>query len=373
MQKLYAALSSIAVALSLSTITSAATEYVLVNLNSVTENAGKIYALNTATGALTLEGTLSTGGTGLKAINFGDVEQAITPNADCVFIADTGTSEIAAFSKTTTYSKVGNYTNVSVAFDEDGGSLSVTPNGKFLYATYSQSQNIGAWAINPDCSLAFVASYYPSALDLPLSALKVTPNGEYLVLGTTDQFAIDQSTGALTALGRLPECGCLFNGIDFTKDSKIVAFASGPAANAYVARITPTGLKDLRMWVLASPQQAAQNTIPFFSAAGYGGAGNLYFGAIGGGSEKTPSAVITTNFTESPLTLSVVSITQIDSPQFRDGAIAATGDIMVVAEFPNQIGVYQINPDGSLTQLSTTTVTGNEIGLFSLSIFPNTR
>ncbi len=260
-----------------------------------------------------------------------------------------------------------------MAFDEDGGSLSVTPNGKFLYATYSQSQNIGAWAINPDCSLGFIASYYPSALDLPLSALKVTPNGEYLVLGTTDQFAIDQSTGTLTALGRLPECGCLFNGIDFTKDSKVVAFASGPAANAYIARITPTGLKDLRMWVLASPQQAAQNTTPFFSAAGYGGAGNLYFGAIGGGSEKMPSAVITTNFSESPLSLSVTNITQIESPQFRDGAIAATGNTMVVAEFPNEIGVFHINPDGSLSQLSTTKVMGTEIGVFSLSIFPNTR
>ncbi len=373
MKKLFAVFSLIALTLGLCSASFAATEYVVVNINSITENAGKIYALDTTTGTLTLIKDLPTGGTGLTAINFGDIEQAITPNAGCVFIADTGTSEIAAFSKATGYAKVGNYTSATVAFDYDGGTLSIAPNGKFLYASYSQSENIGAWIINSDCSLTFIASYYPSGDTAPYSAIRVTPNGKYVVLGSSDQFLIDQTTGALTGLGRLPECGCLFNGIDFTKDSKFAVFASGPAANAYVARITSTGLKDPRMWVLASPQQAGQNTIPFFSASGYAGSGNLYFGAVGGGSQKMPSAVITTHFTENPLRITTTNITQINSPKFQDGAVAATGNTMVIAEFPNEIGVYRINQDGSLTQLSTTTVTGNEIGVFSLSVFPNAR
>ncbi|MGA2696873.1 MAG: hypothetical protein ABSE92_12475, partial [Terriglobales bacterium] len=184
---------------------------------------------------------------------------------------------------------------------------------------------------------------------------------------------IDQNTGELTDLGRLPECGCLLNGIDFTKDSKFAVFAGGSAANAYVARVTPSGLKDPRIWVLASPQQAAQNMVPFFSADGYGGSGNLYFGASGGGSQQRPSAVITTSFIENPLSITVTNITQIESPQFKDGNIASTGNLMVVAEFPNEIGVFQINSDGSLTQLATTTVTGDALGVFSLSMFPNTR
>lgn len=349
----------------------AGTAYVLVNINSITENAGNLYKLDTQSGALTLIKVLPTGGTGLTAINFADVEQAITSNAGCVFLADTGTSDIAAFSKATGYAKVGNYTNVNVAFDYQGGSLSVTPNGKFLYASYSQSENVGAWQINQDCSLTFIASYYPSGDAYPYSALKVTPNGLYMIMGSTDQFSIDQNTGALVDLGRLPECPCASSGIDFTRDSKIAVFAA--VQTVYLARITPTGLKDPRSWILTTRQQANGIANPFFSAAGYNGSGNLYFGAIGGGIQSLPSAVITTNFTEKPPSITLTNITQIDSPKLQDGAIAATGNIMVVAEFPNEIGVFQINADGSLTQRTSTTVTGNDVGAFSLSVFPITR
>jgi WD40 repeat protein len=350
---------------------SAQTEYVLVNINSITENAGNLYELDTATGALTLIKVLPTGGTGLTAINFSDVEQAITQNAECVFIADTGTSDIAAFSKATGYEKVGNYTNVNVAFDYQGGSISATPNGKFLYASYSQSENIGAWQINSDCSLTFIASYYPSGDAYPYSVLKVTPNGLYMIMGSSDQFSIDQNTGALVDLGRLPECPCASSGIDFTRDSKIAVFAA--VQTVYLARITSTGLKDPMSWILTTRQQADGIANPFFSAAAYSGSGDLYFGAIGGGGQNLPSAVITTNFTEKPPKLSLKNITRVNSPKSYDGNIASTGNLMVVAEFPNEIGVFQINSDGSLTQLATTTVTGDAPGVFSLSVFPNTR
>src|SRR5277367_1852136 len=96
-------LARLALIAALSSISLAGTEYVLVNINSITENAGNLYKLDTVSGALTLIKVLPTGGTGLTAINFSDVEQAITQDAGCVFIADTGTSDIAAFSKATGY------------------------------------------------------------------------------------------------------------------------------------------------------------------------------------------------------------------------------------------------------------------------------
>ncbi len=46
---------------------------------------------------------------------------------------------------------------------------------------------------------------------------------------------------------------------------------------------------------------------------------------------------------------------------------------MVVAQYPNQISVFRIQKDGSLKLLSTTTIDEQGEGLFSLSIFPNTR
>jgi hypothetical protein len=350
----------------------AATEYVIVNNNSTKENAATLYQLDTTTGTLTLVKVLRTGGTGLSAIYPPDVEQAITPGASCVFVMDTGTSDIASFSKSTQYTKVGNYSNFSLGSDDGGGSIDVTPNGKFLYGTYSATGNVGAWLINADCSLTYIASYLPSVGLVQDSAIKVTPNNEYVVVGGAgEQFSIDQNTGELTAVGTLCPDPCLLNGIDFTKDSKVAVFANGP--NAYVASVTRTGLKHSQIFPLAPPQQASQIAIPFFGAAGYSGSGSLYFGATGGGTQGFPSAVVTANFTENPLNITVTNITPIASPKWQDGSIAVSGNIMVIAELPDQIGVYQINSDGSLTQLSTTTVEGTDLGVFSLSLFPDTR
>ncbi len=350
----------------------AATEYLVVNNNSTKENAATLYQLDTNTGTLALVKVLRTGGTGLSAIYSPDVEQAITRGAGCVFVMDTGTSDIASFSKATKYDKVGNYSNSNLGSDDGGGSIDVTPNGKFLYGTYSATGNIGAWLINPDCSLTFIASYLPSIGMVQQSSIKVTPNGRYVVVGGAgEQFSIDQNTGELSALGTLCPDPCLLNGIDFTKDSKIAVFANGP--NAYVARVTPTGLKNIQTFPLATRQQADGLEIPFLSAAAYGGSGSLYFSAIGGGTQGLPSAVVSTNFDENPLSIAVTNITAIASPRWLDGAIAVTGNIMVVAELPNEIGVFQINTDGSLTQLSTTTVEGTDLGVFSLSLFPDTR
>jgi len=50
-----------------------------------------------------------------------------------------------------------------------------------------------------------------------------------------------------------------------------------------------------------------------------------------------------------------------------------TGNLTVIAQYPNQISVFRIQKDGSLKLLSTTTIDEHGEGMFSLSIFPNTR
>lgn len=62
-----------------------------------------------------------------------------------------------------------------------------------------------------------------------------------------------------------------------------------------------------------------------------------------------------------------------NAPDGQDGNIAVTGNIMVVAQYPDQISVFRIQKDGSLKLLSTKTIDEQGEGLFSLSIFPNTR
>jgi hypothetical protein len=369
-------LSLIVVMVGLSRASFAATQYVITNDNQPWSNTATVFELNTATGSMKEVAALQTGGEGAgNFADFGNIEQAITANRSCVFVVDADSEDIASFSKASSYSKVGNYTNGSVAFGAIGGSIALSPNGKFLYASYGDSENIGAWQVNPDCSLTFIAAYVPSGGPDVYSAIKVTPNGAYLVVPIPDiraeLFGIQQS-GTLTDIGYLELCplrDCIPVGVDITRDSKLAVFGGsvggGPAA--FTVEITPAGLTNFKGFSLANPYSLKQNTAPFLSADAYAGSGNVYFGFSG-----HPSGVVTANFTEKPTKITPINSTLITPPGCCDGSIAVTGNIMFVAEYPNVVGVFLINSDGSLSSLSSTTVE-SATGLISVSLFPATR
>jgi len=134
------------------------------------------------------------------------------------------------------------------------------------------------------------------------------------------------------------------------------------------ARITPTGLMYPTVRNLTVEDDLRLNDFPFLSAAGYEGSGPLYLGVATGG-QYTPG-VLTADFSEKPVHFAVTNST-VAKPEV--GNIAVTGNTMVVAQYPNQISVFRIKKNGSLKLLSTTTIDVQGEGLFSLSIFPNTR
>jgi len=364
-----------------SAIAASSATYVITNDNGIS-NSASVYLLDTVAGTLTQIAVLKTGGKGLDTELPSDSQQAITPDGGCIFILDPGSRDIASFSKATGYAKVGNYVTKSVAVN---GSIGLTPNGKFLYQTGDDSGNVGAYTVNSDCSITFIDAYTPLYGPTPLAALKVSPNGKYLIVGPIGElFAIDESSGTLTDLGYIdfkviPYCenvGCSADGIDFTKDSQFAIFGghnSIPQPEAFTARITPSGFVDPKAWPLPNSENLWGEALPFLDAAGYAGNGNLYLGAVGGGSAINPGGIITASFTENPLNIAVTNATIIDSPSFWDGSIAVNGNLLVVAEHPNEIGVFSINSDGSLTQLSTTVDPRSKLGFYSLSVFPNTR
>ena len=360
-----------------------ATEYVVANNNNLNNNTLTVYKLDTSSGAFTQIAVLQTGGDGLGTVfplfNYSEVQQAISPGAACVFALDARSQDIASFSKASGYALVGNYTNAALN-PTGGGSLALTPNGMFLYATYGSTNNIGAWQVNVDCSLTFVGSYSPSGA-AGVGALKVAPNGNSLIVALTgtdvsaEMYSIDRGSGVLASLGVLAGfCGdngtdCLPQGLDITKDSKFVIFAvpvNGFAIFPYavVARITPNGLTSPSFWSLNNSSLIADPTSAFLGATAYAGSGDLYFGMYNG--------VVTTNFTENPIQIKVTGSTIIQGPK-ENGNIAVTGQWVIVAEYPNQIGVYKVNSDGSLTENSTTTISGVNPGMISVSTFPETR
>jgi hypothetical protein len=359
----------------------ASNEYVIANNDSLYNNALTVFALDTDTGTLNKIATLATGGTGLgnrfSRTYFSNMEEAISPGAACIFALDSGSylgSDIAAFSKAVGYAKVGNYSDDSLNASFQGGSLALTPNGKYLYASYSDTVNVGAWSVNSDCSLTLINIYAPPVAG---GFLKVTPDGAGLIVtfGGSELvlYSINQETGDLTSVGSITFCQggeCEFGAVDITKDSRFVIVAATydggnrPEPTAFSARITDQGFAGPRSWDLLNSAGVGGNNVPFLSASAYQGSGNLYFG-MGNG-------VVTTNFTEEPLKITTSNATEILQTK-SDAAIAVTGNLLVMAEYPNQIGVFTINQDGSLSELSTAALNGQYTGITSLSIFPMTR
>jgi len=356
----------------------AGTAYVVTNDNNQNGNSATVYKLDTNDGTMTQVRVLQTGGLGMTNANASNVSQAITRTGSCVFVFDVGSSDISAFSGSTNYGKVGNYSNPSLASDDNGGSIALAPDDSFLFATYSRTLNLASWAVNPDCSLTLVGTYFPSGGTSGL-ALKVTPNGKYLVVSSVgfegaELFLINQATGELTDVnyltyinsGTCEQIGCFPNGIDITADSRFVVFGGeGFYPSALLAQITTEGLVDPQVVLLRNPYGIGEPDCPLLSSAGYRGSGDLYLGM------GIPTGVLTAHVSEKPPAFQVRNGTKTGGSQFQ-GVIAVTGTLMVTALFPNQIGVFAINADGSLTQLNLVT-DPNGLSLTSLSVYPNTR
>jgi hypothetical protein len=369
----------------------AGTAYIVTNNDNAGGNSATIYSMNTTTGQLTHLLDLPTGGFGdgggLSATT--GTGAAVTGIIGCLFVNDTGSSDIASFNVNLTnlnITPVGNFKNAAVS--SAGGSLTVSPNGKFLYATYAASENIGAWAVNSDCSLTFINHYVASAGADAYDGIKVTPNGQDLLVaspgfGAVEEFSINQSTGALTDLGSvdfhsLISCvgnGCTPAGIDITADSRaaIIGNSGLNTKSVLAAEITPTGLTHATYFGLANTGALTNDNVPFLSAAAYRGSGPLYLGFSGDGKGSQPG-VHTATLSEAGASINGKAETGINSSKQLDGLIAVTGNLLVVSEWFNTLQVFTINADGTLTATAQgPVVNANANGAYSFFIFPNTR
>lgn len=351
----------------------AATSYVIVNNNSPSHNSVSVYKLNSADGALTFYGKVGTTGQSLGG-GIVAIGQAITSDAHCLFALDTGSNDIAAFASPS-YKLVGKFSNIALNFSKNqGGGIAVSPNGKFVYGAYSGSMNIGAWQVNPNCSLTFIAAYVPSVGADSYAYLGVSPNGGLLVVSAPDLSAAESfkigSNGSLTDLGFVAfndtsSCsseGCFPASLDFTKDSKVVVFGNGSIQpSVLTANIETTGvLTNPQMWDLPNSQSLIFSNAVFLSAAAYAGKGFLFVGMVPG--------VVTASFTENPLSITTANATTISD---YTGGIASDGSTLVLTEPPQDLDTFKINSDGSLTPLSTVTDTAGD-PLWP-TIYPNTR
>src|SRR5579872_4947465 len=284
------ALASLAILAALSASGFAGTSYVIVNNNAYTANSVSAYKLDIANGTLSFYGKVATTGQSLGG-GILAVGQAITSDGHCLFAIDTRSNDIAAFASPS-YKLVGKFSNSALSFKVEGGTIAVSPNGKFLYGAYTGTFNIGAWHVNPDCSLTFIAAYVPSVGADTYSDLGVSPNGGVVVVSAPDLEAAESyeigSNGSLTDLGfvsfaDVASCastGCFPAAIDFTKDSKIVVFgnASGVSSVLTASLGTSGALTNPEEWDLPNSQNLISSNAVFLSAGAYAGSGFLFAG-----------------------------------------------------------------------------------------------
>jgi hypothetical protein len=345
-----------------------------------------MYGLDKETGRLHRVLALHTGGKGWgEESDLSGVEQAVSPDGACIFGLNIMTSDIAAFSKADGYKRVGTYFDQNLISNTFGDSIAVSPNGRFLFASYTATGNIGAWKVNSDCSLTFVAN---SGDETGVGPLAVTPDGKFLLPragGGIFEYSIDPVTGGITQFSianfRTGVCArqiaCNPYGMQITRDGKLGVFQSyAPDARrlnivpvVLTTRITSQGLTNPTVRTLPIQDDLRAGDFPFLSAGAYEGSGIVYLGVFSDGGQSSPG-VLTADFTEKPVHFAVTSST-VANPEV--GNIAVTGNTLVMAQYPNQISVFRIKKDGSLKLLSTTTINEQGEGLFSLSIFPDKR
>lgn len=371
----------------LCSVSFAATDYVITNDDNPSGNSATVFTVGSG-GHLTQFTVLKTGYDGLGGGYFAWQGTAVTKSKTCVFVANTGSDNITAF--TTAGKLVGSY-GIPGMFSTYGlgGSITLDPvEGKLLVSGNSGLLDISTWLVGKTCALTHLADYTPSAGADYFSPVGVTPKDSYVVVPVPDYeaaelYSINHTNGVLTDIGNVnfyddvTECqsyGCFPTGLDFTNDEKLVVFGNATlgseTGDSYLlsANITSTGLTNPADTVVTNSAGAINDNNPHFTATARGGSGDLIIGESGYDGYG-PSGLVCANFTESPFSVSVVNAVAVTNADNYQGSVVTFGTEGFAAEYPNVIQSFSIGSGCSIT-LGPTTTDSQGYGLLSISAFP---
>jgi len=307
---------------------------------------------------------------GLNRIALGGSRQVL-----CGFISDAGSSDITVIkvvNKVVTV--VGKFSDAHGSGKAQGIGLA-SVGGKFLFAAYTSSKNIGVWQVLSGCKLKILANY---KTPYAVAGMRETPNGQALIVGygsgvnKVDSFSIG-TTGALTEHGPYRATGGA-SGVDITADSGFAIFGDTTSSTTEV-EIYP---------IHSNGTLGKDNNFGGNGTLGNGkGSSNVWLSVdekylfVSNNSSKQVTSL---GFTETP-SLSYINITTVNnaskiSSVAQVGTVLDTGSggFLVLAEdgSPNSfLGLLKINPDGSTTEVAGSPFsTGQGPGLQSLLVGP---
>jgi len=195
------------------------------SLNSVT-----FFPIN-ANGSLGAGQQVATGGGGISGGYF-PTNRIVVLNASgnqCVFASDASTSDIAAIS-ITTLAVTGNFKGSSTDTGVSNG-IGLAMNSQYLYASFTDSSNIGTFQILPSCGLSFVSDVTVGGLQSGIvDGMAVHGNIMVVTYGDGSIESFDLSSGVPVSNGDKQNStgsqgGSSYpSGIDITQDAHFAIF-----------------------------------------------------------------------------------------------------------------------------------------------------
>ncbi|HWW13038.1 MAG TPA: hypothetical protein VN310_00125 [Candidatus Dormibacteraeota bacterium] len=355
--------------------------YLITNDDGVFGNSVTFYTIG-ANGGLTLTSQVQTAGLGIGGGFFSTNRISLLNSTgnECVYAADAATGDIIGIDVTTL--AVGGSASGSTTDSGATNGIGLAMNGRYLYASYTASNTIGTFQVQPGCSLSFVN-------DTPVVGLQagfiagMAIHGNLLVVtygdGSIESFNIasgppvsnndeQNSTGYTQSLGVAYP-----NGVEITKDGRYAIFGDTSTSTVVeVSDISAGSLTTTVVYTLGTAVSASNITLSPDETL-------LYISNTQG--DKVTAAFFNEYTGKVSMGCASGSLRGVSSKWSYLASLAldtnaGTGGTIYVAEFgaPSYIGMVSVSSSAGKCTLrefpSSPLSAANSSGLLSIGTFP---
>lgn len=360
--------------------------YVVTNDDGITHSYASFYLAGGTQGAptLTYQKSVNTTGLGIAGGFFGTPRLAMLPSssAQCLFLSDAGTSDIAAFN-IQTQTLVGTFQG-STSDSGTSNGIGMVLNQNYLYAGYTLSNTIATFSVGAGCQLSFLGDITVAPLNGGWIA-GMALNGNMLVVTYIDGSIQSFNTASGIPTSNNDEqnsfgfvSGYFPDSVDITQDGHFAIFGDAAVPTTVeVSDLSSGKLAPTVMYVLgtthnaigAGVNSATVRLSPDESLIYIGNSQNAYVSAAF--FNKTTGRV-SAGCISPPLVNFYNPWSYVGWLQTRD--TTGTGNVLYVAEFGSSIGIVNVTSTGTactLTEAAGSPVTDSfSPGLLSIQVFP---
>ena len=225
--------------------------YLITNNDNSQGNTATVYRIF-HDGSLRQVQVVNTGGTGVDGIGSVATKRvsALDTSQRCVYLADAGSADVAGIS-IDTLAATGTFKAAATDTAPDG--MAVVNNGTYLYASFTGSNTIATYRIQPGCQLLFLQDV-PAAGVNGSAVLDMAVHGNILVAsfsdGSIESFNVASglpvSNGDLQLSTGNTQDGSFVSGVDITADGHFAIFGGTnvpplvEVSNISSGKLTPT-------------------------------------------------------------------------------------------------------------------------------------